>query len=585
MAANNIYDFIKQEQAAYRTQPVPLADGWEWNMYEHIRKSFLYKHSKFSTGTDDGNRPFKNIVKPILNVAYRSEGFDVKDITPFVNDEKNYYKSFLVRKFHPKWARKNNLDTFLDELVESYVDFGLALVKNVKDVRPEVVPLQRIAFCDQTDILSGPLGELHYYTSDQLREMGWDEEMVEVAIERSENQKTPPLAGNQSAKTPGKFIEVYEVHGSMPESWLDDEEGSDGEYVHQMQIVTFYQDEDGKPKGLTLFKGKDEPDRYKAIKRDPVYGRACGYGGVEELFEPQTWINYNEIQLKEMLDVASMIIMQTADNTYTGQRLTDLEKGEILVHEVNAPLTQATIQPQNHQLFQDREQANIEHARLIGSADEALTGESPSSGTPFRLQALVTQEGKGLHVYRQGKISDFVAQLYRDWILDYVVDEINKGQQFLEDLSAEEMQEVADAVVTNLSNRKAKDALLRGRVPTSEELELFKDIVRTEFTRAGKSRFMEVIRDELKNIPVDVEVNIAGRQKDLADQAEKLTNIFRAVIASPEALQNPEMAKLFNQILEASDFSPINFAGFSRPSPVQPQLQQANQQPQWHFKI
>src|SRR5690606_14938177 len=125
----------------------------------------------FWKGENDGSRPFKNIIRPILNVAYRTEGFDVKDIVPFVNDLKNYYKSFLVKKFHPRWARENDIDTFIDDMVESYVDYGLALVKNVNDVRPEVVELQTIAFCDQTDILGGPLCILHAYQPDELADM------------------------------------------------------------------------------------------------------------------------------------------------------------------------------------------------------------------------------------------------------------------------------------------------------------------------------------------------------------------------------------------------------------------------------
>lgn len=305
MPPSNPYDLIKRETANYKTTQVPLADGWEWNMHDHVRRSFLYKNSKFSKGADDGTRPFKNIIRPILNVAYRSEGFDVKDIVPFVNDPKNYYKSFLVKKFHPKWARENDIDTFIDELVESYVDYGLALVKNVNNVRPEVVPLQRLAFCDQTDILSGPICELHHYTPDQLSEMKgkWYDSEIDQAIIQCSTTKTVPLANDNKAQTPSKYIEVYELHGTFPDSWLNKTEGeSDSDeisYSKQIHIITFYPSADGNKNGICLYKGKERDERYKAIKRDPIFGRACGFGGVEELFEPQVWTNYSELQLKE----------------------------------------------------------------------------------------------------------------------------------------------------------------------------------------------------------------------------------------------------------------------------------------------
>jgi len=102
-------------------------------------------------------RPYDDIVTPIINVAFRSEGFDVKDIVPFVNDIKENYKSFIIKKRHPQWARENQIDTFIDDVVETSIIYDLVLVKNINQVRPEVVDLKTIAFCDQTDVMAGPI--------------------------------------------------------------------------------------------------------------------------------------------------------------------------------------------------------------------------------------------------------------------------------------------------------------------------------------------------------------------------------------------------------------------------------------------
>src|SRR3990167_10290066 len=135
MNHKNIYDLIKSEETAYQTLPVSVVENYEWNMFKHIKTTALYKNSQYLSGKDD-NKPFKNIIRPILNLAYRAEGFDVKDIQLFINDVKNYFKSFLIRKFHEKWARENNIDTFIDKMVESYVDFVGALIKNINELKP-----------------------------------------------------------------------------------------------------------------------------------------------------------------------------------------------------------------------------------------------------------------------------------------------------------------------------------------------------------------------------------------------------------------------------------------------------------------
>ena len=599
MQYKDVYEYIITEKTSYETSTIPLTDNWEWSMFEHIKRSFSLKNSKFSSGNNDNNRPFKNIIRPILNVQYRTEGFDVKDIVAFVNDAKNYYKSFLVKKFHPRWARANNIDTFIDELVESYVDYGLALVKNVNDVRPEVVPLQRLAFCDQTDILTGALCELHQYSPDQLREMAgkWNAEEIEFAINMAKDKKSVSLA-KKDAKTPSKYVEVYELHGTLPATWLnkddavrketdaygieteiDEREYTDeNEYVSQMHIVTFYKAEDGNKKGICLFKSRERRPRYKAIKRDNVFGRACGFGGVEELFDAQTWVNYSEIQLKEMLDVASLILLQTADESYkTKNLLDDMEKGQVLTHEDNKPLTQITLTPQNKEKFDVNVTRWEQTARTIASANDPLLGESPTSGTPFKLQELVVQEGNGIHDYRKGKISTFVSEIYRDWVLPYYATDINKGQKFAEELTLDELQSIADTVVENMANDKAKQLVLDGKPISPQIIDQYKQEVRDNFMKGGNKRFLEIFKDEIKDLPIDVEMNIAGKQSDLAKNADKLTNIFRTVVANPQVLQAPGMAKLFNEIIEDSGFSPIDFSDFTRK--VAPQEEQVVEDP------
>ena len=76
----NVHDYITEQESAFK-QPIHLEDGWWWNFRDHIRRSFLYKNSQFLKKNEDRDkRPYKNIIRPILNIQYRTEGFDVKDI-------------------------------------------------------------------------------------------------------------------------------------------------------------------------------------------------------------------------------------------------------------------------------------------------------------------------------------------------------------------------------------------------------------------------------------------------------------------------------------------------------------------------
>lgn len=581
---DDVYSYVLNEESSYKITRVPVVDGWEWNMYEHIKKSTLYKNSKYFDGKDDGNRPFKNIIRPILNVAYRSEGFDVKDINPFVDDADNFYKSFLVKKFHSKWARKNDIDTFIDEVVESYVDYGGVLVKEVNEVRPEVVPLQRLAFCDQTDILAGPICEKHMYSPDQLLEMTkWDSDKIDEAIDKARAEKSTSQANDQKAKTPGKYIEVYELHGMFPETWLD-ESGDPEKYTRQFHVITYYKDANSNKNGITLYKGKEKIP-YKFLSRDKIYGRALGFGGIEELFEAQVWTNYSEIQIKEMLDVAAMMIVQTYDKTFVGRHsLTEMKKGEIVTTEPNAPLNFLQVPAANINLFEQKLRSWDLSGKTTGSANDAQLGVNPSSGTPFALENLITATGQGLHEYRRGKIATFIGELYRDWFLDNLAAEMNKGDKWLDELDLDEMQFVAEAISTKLANNEAVKMVIKyfdgeGEAPTQEEIDAFKEVVKQDFVKGGKKRFLEIVKDELKNLPIDVDVNVAGKQAYNDKVTDKLTNIFRQIIANPMAFQQtmqlPGMGKVFNEILEYAGLSPVDFVGMTA---VTPQIEQPQPQ-------
>lgn len=556
----DVYSFIKDEIIAWKTDYVDIDEVWHWNMRDHIRKSLLYKNSKFFEGPNDGERPFDNVILPALFPQYRLEGFDVKDIIPYVNDEKNYHKSFLVKKYHPRWARKHSLDTFIDELVESYVDYGLALVKEVNGVKPMVVPLEKIAFCDQADATKLICIEHNYTPSELKEETKWYQDEVDKVIllnntEPKENKKKK------------KGIKVYELHGELPESWLKDG-GDKNKFVRQMQVVAFYEDKDSNKGGICLYKGKSK-QLFKALKRDPIYGRACGRGGIEELFDPQVWINYSAIQVKEMLDIASLMLIQTADKAAAQrQKITELSKGEVLYHDENKPFNQVVIQPYNKTAFDNASARWEQRARLISSANDTLIGNTPSSGVPLGTTELITNQNIGLHEYRQGKISTFVAELYRDDILRYLVKDMNKGEKFLEELSLEELEEVSEKVAVNLSNNRIKEIVLKMKPGdyTPERIEMLrgmKDILQTEFKKGGSKRFFEIIKDEIKGIPVDVEVSIKNKQKDLAGMNQKLSNIVRTFISDPR-FQNEDMSKLLLEIFETAGMSPINFSKFGK---------------------
>lgn len=570
----NIFEYIATEENNYQTRGVPIADGLEWSMYDHIKKTVYAKDSKYTKGVNgDGSRPYHNIIVPIGKLAYRSEGFDVKDIEMYVDNADKYYLSFLTKKYHNNWALEEHMDEFIDTVVIQSWDFGGCLTKKGKD-EVEVVPMQSIAFCDQTDIKSGPICIKHAYSIEDLEEKRgiWSDEAIDEAITMSEDEKDNDSSA-QKAKTPGKYVMVYELHGMFPES-LYDETIDSGKYTRQTHIVSYFTKSDNTKDGVTFFKKNNAKDIFKMYRRGgksmAIHGRALNKGGIEELFEPQMWINYSMIQLKDMLDVASLMLLKTTDpQIATQNNIKDLSPGEIIKMQEGSTLDQVNFQTLNETAFYNSVNKWEGLARATGSASESSLAVTPTSGTPFALEQLKTSNGLQEHDYQRNKVADFIGEVYREWVLPILSKEMRSGYKWLDELSVDELQATVKNVVENETNQKIKDNMIKGVLMTQEDIDQYKALV-TEMHMGKSTKFLELLDGELEDIPMDIKINVAGRQRDLSKMTDKLTNIFREVIINPQVLQDDNAKKVFNEILEYSGLNPLTFTGTKT---VQPSLE------------
>lgn len=587
MEESEVFDYILTQENLYQTVPITVTEGYEWSMFEHCKRTLMYLNSRFESG-DFGDRPFNNIILDKINLQHRAVDIDVVDVNIFVDNPEEYYKSFLTRKYHEKWARKYDLGEFFNDMTETWTDYGGVIVKNEYNGKPRVVPFNTVAFVDQTNMSKGPICEKHFFAPDELMEYEgiWNNLELAITLATKEHQEKEVERTNQTIQTPTQYIEVYELHGMLPENYLIPE-GNPFKFVRQMWVVAYYQDEHGKKKGIVLYSGRESKSPYKTSVRDKIAGRALGRGGVEELFEQQLWVNYSEIQQKEMLDQASKIIYQTADPAFTTRNQTrNAQQGQVFVHEDGKPLMQINTNPVNVQLFQNKVEMWDARAKAISASFDSISGESAKSGTPFRLGLMQNQEAHSLHLYRKEKLGLFLQQIYRDWVLPYFAKEMSKGDTFLSELSLDELQAVAEAVETQAHNKYIKDKILNANLEDEEEIiKLSKELdpekiamasgtAKTNFLKGGNKKFIKVFQDEMKDLPLDIEVVITGESRNNAFVAEKLSAIFAQIAQNPAVLQDPLMRQLFNEILETSGVSPTQFATLipkiaERPAPTQ----------------
>lgn len=589
MFPETIFSYITQQENAFDTEEVQVGSNWRWSFKNHVQMIFHLKHGVFFQGENDWMRSFKNIMEPVLSLAYWTEDIEVKDITFFIENIPGRVASFLIKKYHDEvYVREHDLDEMLDEITESDVDYGGVLVDTLKEKRPTVVPLSRIAFCDQTEVTGGPIGFKMYLSPSKLRAMeksGWFSKENGATGSASElialatDQKAPEggMEGQPKNTTTGKQTEVYIVHGDMPSAYLNDD-GDMEKMIGQIQIVAFYTDKNKKKQFFTCYRKKQEESPFKFFTSQKVSGRALGRGWGERMLHPQIWTNFLEIHKTQMLQAAAKVPLYTDDETFTNRNIIqDMENLEVTTIKEGRRMFQVpTAATANIQLFKDGVNSWFEYAQYAGAAFDPLMGKEATSGTTFRGQNQVVQQGRGPHDRLKGKRAKFVELLYREHIIPDIKKQITKGQKFLSTLSGDEMQWVREQLAENYAVEQRNEDVLNLREP--RDMEMLKEEFRVSLSKQGSQHLLEIIKGEFADIEMRVGINIAAKQKDLAGLSDKVLSIFQFVMSNPvnfqQGMQIPGMSEAMNSILEYSGVNQSEFMGFTQKLAAQ-QTQQA----------
>ncbi len=600
MISPDIFSWIKQEESKYETEEIRVGDNWTWNMRNHVQLIFHLLHGQFFNGSNDFSRFFKNIMKPIIELCNWLEDIELRDVVFYIENTTGRVLSFLIKKYHDEvYVKEHDLDTMLDEITDSDNTYGGVLVQETEEVKPEVFPLTSIAFCDQTDILAGPIGFKYFFSPSKLRQMkklGWGNEKNGATISIDNliilaEQKRTPAGGVQENDTTGKTIEVYIVFGDLPEHYLKDNNNME-DWFYQIHIVAFYTDNENKKQGVTLYRQKDKEGRLMFNSTSKIDGRALGYSVGEQLLQPQVWTNFSEIHKMGLIEAASKVTLFSDDDAFANKnKIQDMENLEVAKIDPESKYgvrQMPTASPTNIQIFANNVNELYSHAQLLGAAFDPIMGEQPASGTTFRGQERIVQQGKGAHNKRKGQRAKFIEMIYRKIIIPRMVKSITNGKEFLASLSADEMRWVSDQLATNYANREEIEMVLNGNLPpngmTFEQLkEQNKQKFLSEFNKKGDKHLIEILKGEFKDVEVKIGINVAGKQKDLFGLSEKLLSIFQTIFANPvafqQAMQIPALARSFENIIEFGGLNPSDFASLMTP-PQQQMQPQSPQQPQ-----
>lgn len=567
--SDSVCELVRVSERDYTTGKTTIGKYVEFSQYENIEKIDAYLNSKHISGEKDSknrDKPFFNIVTGAVNIWFRATDIDRKNIRIKATKSADFIGAFLATVHLQNWMKREAFGVFLNEWGRTLARYGSAVTKWVEKggrLHAEVIPWNRM-ISDTVDFENNPKIERLFFTPAQLRrKTAYDQAQVTDLITAVSARET---MDGQKKDNKNDYIEVFEIHGELPLSYLTGKEEDEGEYVQQMHVVSFVKAQDGTDeyKDFTLVSGREARDPYlltHLIKED---GRAMGIGAVEHLFEAQWMTNHTAKTIKDQLDLASKLIFQTSNANFIGMNvLSAVDNGDILITTPDAPLTELNNSSHDITALQSFGQQWQVLAREITSTTDAIAGNTMPSGTAYRQVAILNQESHSLFEMMTENKGLSIEEMARKFILPFLKKKMDTTEEISATFDSHGIKQIETMYINNEAvrrhNAKATFEALNDLPVTGLDIEAEKSKIGGEMASMGDQRFLKpsdiptkTWKEIFKNLVWDVEVEVTNEQSDKEAVLTTLTTVLQSIASNPNILQDQTMRMLFNKILETT---------------------------------
>ena len=598
---DEIGEYVRETEEAFINGGGTLTSKYVTSdLYSDISKIYAYLESTHISGAKDSKRrdkPFFNISIGTRNIWYRATDIDRSHINVKATKTTDTLAAFAATVHLQDWMRREDFGTFLNKWGLDLAGFNSSVVKFIEEdgnLHAMVVPWSRI-ICDQVNFDANPKIELLELTEAELyMRKGYDKEIVEKLCAALTARET---TDHQTKDTKSKYIKLYEVHGLFSEAvykkakGYEVQDGDDYKYSQQMFVLSFVASKDkGQFDDFILYCGKEEKDPYMLTSLIPsTDGSISLMGSVKSLFEAQWMLNHTVKSIKDQLDVASVLLLQTSDGNYLGRNvLAALTSGDILVHAVNQPLTQLNNTSHDITAQQSFGQMWKGLGSEIAGVSESMMGQTAPSGTAWRqVEALLAESHSLFELMTENKGLD-VERMLRRFIIPFNKKKMDNADEISATLEAHNIAKIDAMYVPVAAARRFNEKVLNeleesirnpdAPLPSPFNAQMEQEAVRQDMGALGNQRFFvpsdvddRTWKEAFKDLEWEIEVDITGEQQNKQLILTTLNSALQAVV-NPAFANNPQAQFLVNKALSlAGGVSPIEISTLPKPQ-VLPQM-------------
>lgn len=503
--------------------------GYVYSQLQMLTDIDLALNSVYKGGKYDkqGQRKlFLNIVRFYRNVANKNTDIDIKNFvfTPTDYSTENIWAVWFFKRQFSNWVKISGFGKTINDLISDFNTYGTCVLKRVKDDVLRI-PLRSIK-CDQTaetliDGVEGgtPLVIEHSMSYVQMRKFK-DWELPEE------------FEGKRKVYEVYAFVPKYAVKEINKEEF-DVEDDTQEEKVLTVSIVmpSGKKEEDKRSKysDKVLFIEQIDVLPFEECHSEKVDGRWLGVGEVEKQLENQIARNLSANMRRRSMLWASKNVFQTQGDAVNKNLIHTVEDGQVLQVGLNGAISRVDTSTRGLGDYQQDEQVWEDNSQKQSFAFESATGESFSSGTPFRLGAMLSNSVMGYFDLKKETIGLFLQRAFFGQIIPIfknrakddiaVISQTEEGYGMLKEMFIDmQVNDHYNGIALSPAYFDAKV------IPTREEVrkEIEAKIIKSPYL------FTEIPKEVYKNSKFIVDLDITGEGRENADK-ETLTTLYQTM--------------------------------------------------------
>jgi len=576
-----LFALIDEHRKEYEQGSATISGDIPFSMHRTVRQITHYILSRYMDGGADNRdpetgerRPFRNVGNAIVDLEWRAKNIDRKSIEAHATDADHIF-SLIVNKEVQQWMKDNNFGKTIDDYQRKKSEYGSVLLKKTETKDKliiEPVKWERTSV-DPNDIAGGMKVEQSFFSILDLKKKAdvWDE------IDPEEGEFALNLAIEAAKKRRGqeRRIEILDIEGEFEAHLLDHEleEGDNG--YDDIRLYNLIVACVGNRKYL-LYKDELNETRFKHDRRKEVEDRDFGLGVWEEVFETQIATNENVIDEREAMSIAGKVVIKTnRKNSPSGLSLRHGEVIDLEGDEFFDPVALGNGVPLPQ--FQNTIDAWFANMQRDQSAYPGVTGEEPKASTPGVSLELQAAQGASIFNKRRDQDGFFLLEVLMDWVIPFVVKQINKDHTLTASYSLDELQMLDEAIRDYLTDHHTKeamlsDAMLQEGMPfgtTPEDRQVIGGAVSDQLKKQGSKRTLRIPKGyiTLDRIKKKVRFDITDEMSDDQRELNALSTTLAAL-----APNDPARARIIAQMMEVMGLSAASYPMGTTPTePTKPQ--------------